>query len=112
MWMGIILSVGAGVYEEIVFRLLLITLLYFTLTTLLKIYKPIGAIISIITAALIFTFMHYVGSLSDSFTYTNFTFRFLAGIVLSTIFLFRGLGVVVYTHVIYDVLTVLKPFQV
>ena len=112
MWMGIILSVGAGVYEEIVFRLLLITLLYFTLTTLLKIYKPIGAIISIITAALIFTFMHYVGSLSDSFTYTNFTFRFLSGIVLSAIFLFRGLGVVVYTHVIYDVLTVLKPFQV
>ncbi len=111
-WMGIILSVGAGVYEEIVFRLLLITALYFVLTTLLKTSKPFGAMISIIAAALIFTAMHYVGTLSDGFTYTNFTFRLLSGIVLSVIFMFRGLGIAVYTHAIYDMLSVLRPFQV
>lgn len=112
MWMGIILSVGAGVYEEIVFRLLLLSILYYLFVTLLKINKPISAIVSIILGALIFTSMHYVGTLSDSFTYTNFTFRLLAGIFLSAIFMFRGLGIAVYTHAIYDVLSVLKPFHV
>ncbi len=112
LWMGIILSVGAGVYEEIVFRFLLISLLYFILTNLLKTNKPFGIIISIITAALIFTALHYVGTLGDRFTYTNFMFRLLAGIVLSTIFIFRGLGIAVYTHAIYDVLSVLKPFHI
>lgn len=112
MWLGIILSVGAGVYEEIVFRLLLITSLYFIFTTLLKISKPLSATISIMTGTLLFAAMHYVGTLGDTFTYSNFTFRILAGIVLSTIFMFRGLGVAVYTHALYDVLSVLKPFHV
>lgn len=112
VWMGIILSVGAGVYEEIVFRLLLLSILYYVFVALLKINKPISAVVSIIVGALLFTGMHYVGTLSDSFTYTNFTFRLLAGIFLSAIFLFRGLGIAVYTHAIYDVLSVLKPFHV
>ncbi len=112
MWMGIILSVGAGVYEEIVFRLLLLTVLYYLLVTLLKIHKPVSAIMSILLGALIFTCMHYVGTLSDTFTYTNFSFRLLAGIFLSAVFMFRGLGIAVYTHAIYDVLSVLKPFHV
>ena len=112
LWTGIVLSIGAGVYEEIVFRLLLITALYFIFVNLLKINKPFSAIISILVGALIFTAMHYMGTLKDSFTYASFTFRLLSGIVLSAIFMFRGLGVVVYTHAIYDVLTVLKPFHV
>jgi len=112
IWMGIILSIGAGVYEEIVFRLLLLSVLYFIFTSLLKIYKPISAAISIFLGALIFTSMHYVGTLSDSFTYTNFTFRFLSGLALSVVFMLRGLGIVVYTHAIYDVLSVIKPFHV
>jgi membrane protease YdiL (CAAX protease family) len=110
-FLGIILSVGAGVYEEIVFRLLLLSALYFIFTNLLKINKPIGVTISVILGALVFTSMHYLGALSDNFTYTNFTFRLLSGLVLSTIFMLRGLGIAVYTHSIYDVLSVLKPFH-
>lgn len=111
-WMGIILSVGAGVYEEIVFRLLLLSVLYYLLVTLLKISKPVSAITSIVLGALLFTGMHYMGTLGDTFTYTNFSFRLLAGIFLSAVFMFRGLGIAVYTHAIYDVLSVLKPFHV
>lgn len=111
IWMGIILSIGAGVYEEIVFRLILITSLYFLFTVLLKINKPISATISVVTGALLFTMMHYVGTFGDTFTYTSFTFRMLSGIVLSAIFLSRGLGIAVYTHAIYDVFTVLKSFH-
>ncbi|KKO19540.1 MAG: hypothetical protein DCC43_14695 [Candidatus Brocadia sp.] len=112
MWLGVILSIGAGVYEEIVFRLLLITALSFIFATLLKVSKPLSAVISIMTAALLFTAMHYVGTLGDVFTNANFTFRALSGVILSAIFLFRGLGIAVYTHAIYDVLSVIKPFHV
>ena len=112
VWQGIVLSIGAGVYEEIVFRLLLVTLLYFIFTKLLKIKKPLSAIASVLIGAFIFTSVHYIGTLKDSFTYAGFTFRLLAGLVLSAIFMFRGLGVVVYTHAIYDVLTILKPFHI
>ena len=112
MWQGIVLSVGAGVYEEIVFRLLLITVLYFVFTKLLKIKKPLSAIASVLIGALIFATVHYTGTLKDSFTYASFMFRLLSGLILSAIFMFRGLGVVVYTHAIYDVFTVLKPFHV
>ncbi|MBM4054624.1 MAG: CPBP family intramembrane metalloprotease [Planctomycetes bacterium] len=108
---GILLSVGAGVYEEIVFRLLLVSALYFGITKILKTSKPLGAVMSILFSALIFTLMHYIGSLSGEFTYTSFMFRILSGIVLSCIFMFRGIGIAVYTHAIYDVFALLKLFQ-
>lgn len=112
-WLGIILSVGAGVYEEIVFRFLLLLFLYnFIFIKLLKIRKPLAAAISIFLAALIFTSLHYVGSSGDSFTCASFTFRLMSGLFLSALYMFRGLGIAVYTHAMYDIMTVLKPFQV
>jgi len=85
---------------------------FFIFTKLLKIKKSLSAIASVLIGAFIFTSVHYIGTLKDSFTYAGFTFRLLAGLVLSAIFMFRGLGVVVYTHAIYDVLTILKPFHI
>jgi membrane protease YdiL (CAAX protease family) len=112
LWMQLTLSIGAGVYEEIVFRLILITLFCYIFVVFFKMHKPTSTIISILLAAFIFTMMHYVGTFGDNFTYTNFMFRLLAGIVLSVIFIFRGLGIAVYTHAIYNVFLVLRSFQV
>ncbi|WP_347274888.1 CPBP family glutamic-type intramembrane protease [Candidatus Kuenenia sp.] len=108
---GILLSIGAGVYEEIVFRLLLVSAFYLFITKVLKASKPLSAVVSIIFSALIFTIMHYIGGLSGTFTYTSFMFRMLSGIILACIFMFRGLGIAVYTHAIYNVFAVLKLFQ-
>ena len=52
--------------------------------------------------------MHYTGAIGDSFSVHSFLFRFVAGIILSAIFIFRGLGIAVYTHATYDVLTVFR----
>lgn len=105
--MQIILSVGAGVYEEIVFRFLLLGALNLLFSRILNMRKAAGIVLSIIIASTIFSAIHYIGSLSDTFTSGSFMFRFLAGALLSTIYIFRGLGVAVYTHAIYDVLLVL-----
>ena len=105
---GIILSIGAGVYEEIVFRLLLLSALYFIFVKMCKINDGIGGFLSIVIGAVIFSSMHYIGALSDTFSTESFLFRFMAGLILSTIFIFRGLGIAVYTHALYDVWVVLK----
>ena len=103
----LILSIGAGVYEEIVFRLFLLTVLVFLLNKIFRFNKTIVAILSIIIGSALFSGIHYVGSLSDTFTSASFAFRFLAGAILSAIYLFRGLGIAVYTHALYDVMLVL-----
>lgn len=104
--MQIILSVGAGVYEEIVFRLILLTVLNLLFVRVFRLNKATGIVLSIIIGSTLFSAIHYVGSLSDTFTSVSFIFRFLAGIVLATIFMLRGLGIAVYTHAIYDVMLV------
>ncbi|MGR3177695.1 MAG: CPBP family intramembrane glutamic endopeptidase [Candidatus Anammoxibacter sp.] len=106
--MQIVLSVGAGVYEEIVFRLILLTVLNLLFCKVLRLNKTMGIVLSIIVGSVLFSSIHYVGSLSDTFTSSSFIFRFLAGAVLATIFMLRGLGIAVYTHAIYDVMLVIN----
>ena len=106
--MQIVLSVGAGVYEEIVFRLILLTVLNLLFVRVFRLNKTMGIVLSIIIGSVLFSAIHYVGSLSDTFTSSSFIFRFLAGAVLATIFMLRGLGIAVYTHAIYDVMLVIN----
>ncbi|HJO56113.1 MAG TPA: CPBP family glutamic-type intramembrane protease, partial [Candidatus Scalindua sp.] len=58
----------------------------------------------------IFSIMHYMGSSDDTFSMHSFSFRLVAGIILSAIFIFRGLGIAVYTHAIYDILVIQKIY--
>ena len=105
---GVIISLGAGVYEEIFFRLLLLSIICFVFVKVFKINTLIGSLLSILICAGIFSSMHYTGAIGDSFSVHSFLFRFVAGIILSAIFIFRGLGIAVYTHATYDVLTVFR----
>ncbi|HOD41708.1 MAG: CAAX amino terminal protease self- immunity [bacterium ADurb.Bin243] len=98
----IIASIGAGIYEEFVFRYLLITLFIFIFTKYLNLKTVHAAVFAIFWAALIFSGFHYVGELGDKFDAVSFIFRFIAGIILSILFFLRGYGIAVYTHAIYD----------
>ena len=53
--------------------------------------------------ALIFSTFHYIGPYGDPFELPSFTFRTLAGLVFSALYLTRGLGVTAWTHALYDV---------
>ncbi|GJQ59363.1 MAG: hypothetical protein SCALA701_21640 [Candidatus Scalindua sp.] len=105
---GIIISLGAGIYEEIFFRLLLLSGLCFVFIKVGKLSPLVGTLFGILISAAIFSAMHYIGATSDCFSPHSFLFRFLAGIILAVIFTLRGLGIVVYTHAIYDVLVVIR----
>ncbi|PCJ16654.1 MAG: hypothetical protein COB02_15620 [Candidatus Cloacimonadota bacterium] len=106
-WVNAMLSFGAGLHEELVFRLILIELLFFISKNIYKkksksiIFNP-NAIFALIVSSLIFSYFHYVGSYGDTFEISSFVFRAISGLYLSIIYLGRGFGVSAWTHALYD----------
>ena len=101
----IALSLGAGLYEELFFRVILVSLfLYFFKQFFTKNYTAYA--ISAILAALIFSGVHYIGEYGDFFTFSSFLFRFLFGLALNVIYVIRGFGITAWTHAIYDLIVI------
>jgi hypothetical protein len=99
---GVVLSLGAGIYEELAFRVILVGGLVgiFRASGL----KPRSArIFSAILAALAFSAFHYIGPYGDPWSLSSFLFRALAGLAFSVLFLVRGFGVTAWTHALYDI---------
>jgi hypothetical protein len=100
---GVVLSLGAGVYEELVFRVLLVGGLWGVLRSSGAGRRAAGVFAAGL-AAIVFSAFHYVGPYGDPFTLSSFLFRFLAGLAFSVLFLTRGFGVTAWTHALYDVI--------
>ncbi len=104
------LSIGAGLYEELVFRVVLVGGLFWLLQ-LLPLPDKAAYVTAAVVGALLFSWVHYIGSLGDVFTVSSFLFRFLFGLALNAIFLVRGFGVAAWTHALYDVFVVTGLFR-
>jgi hypothetical protein len=99
----IMLSLGAGIYEELLFRVLLVGALALGARRVLG-WRPIPAgIAAAVAGALLFSLFHYVGPYGDLWSLPSFTFRFLAGLAFSALFLLRGFGITAWTHALYDI---------
>lgn len=99
------LSIGAGLYEELLFRVLLVGGLFWLFSKIMP-QKKYHYLLAALLGALVFSAVHHIGALGDPFTLPVFFFRFLFGLVLNAIFLVRGFGVAAWTHAIYDILIV------
>jgi len=99
----VITYVGAGIYEEVLFRLGLFTVLCFLLRLVL-IPKLIAIPLAGIVAALIFAAAHHVGQNGEEVVAAKFLFRTLAGLYFTALFVTRGFGVAVGAHAGYDIL--------
>ena len=103
---GIVLSLGAGIYEELVFRVLLVG-------GLLALFGALGAskraagIYAALLAALLFSAFHYIGPYAYPLELQSFVFRFIAGLAFSALFIVRGFGIAAWTHALYDVFLVI-----
>lgn len=100
----LVLAIGAGLYEEIVFRLIFLGGLYLVGTRIFGINKWVTFAVCAVVSSAIFSLVHHLGSLGDDFEMSIFAFRFVAGMILALIFWVRGLAVAVYTHAIYDII--------
>lgn len=94
---------GAGVYEETLFRLALIPV-FFGLLRALRTPPVLASAAAVTFSSLLFSLAHHAGTPGESFTWFAFIFRWLAGIYFAWVFVVRGFGVAVGTHTAYDVI--------
>jgi Type II CAAX prenyl endopeptidase Rce1-like len=100
------LSLGAGLYEELLFRVLLVALIANGLR-LLGFARTTSGVVAVLAGALVFSAFHYIGPLGDPLRLESFVFRALAGVAFSALYLARGFGITAWTHALYDVAVLL-----
>ncbi len=88
---------GAGLYEEALFRLASIPLLFRVLRLVLVPALP-ACTLAITASSLLFSLAHHAGAPGEAFTWFAFVFRWLAGVFFAWVFVARGFGVAVGTH--------------
>ena len=98
----LMLSVGAGLYEELFFRVLLVTGLATGARIVLGLGARAAGLFAVLVGAFVFSAFHYVGPYGDQFSLQSFTFRMLSGIAFSGLYLLRGFGITAWTHALYD----------
>ena len=101
------ISVGAGLYEELLFRMVLIAVIHTLLVDAAKLSHAAGATVAVVVSAAAFTVYHPVRDAVGTVSVRKVAFFFLAGLYFAGIFVLRGFGIVVAVHALYDVVTVL-----
>ncbi|MDP6543036.1 MAG: hypothetical protein QGH60_03540 [Phycisphaerae bacterium] len=103
---GIMIGIGGGIYEEFVFHLLAIGIIMFVFVDLGTLPKIPVAIFAVAVTAVLFALSHmhippFYGM--ETFSPRAFAFRMAAGLYLGALFLLRGFGVAVGTHVMWNI---------
>lgn len=111
---GVVMSCGAGFYEELAFRVLLYGggawLIGWIMidratppTASVKMRVFFARAAWALVAAGVFSFTHYTGALGDKFDVRSFVFRWVCGLCLTAIYAARGFAAGVWAHAVYDV---------
>ena len=102
------LAIGAGIYEEFLFRVLLIAGLSGILGFVFMWDKTFKNIIAVVLSGGIFSAFHFMGEYGDFFSMELFLIRFFAGLILGALYMYRGFGITAYTHSIYDLIVLIR----
>jgi len=108
----IVTSMGAGIYEELVFRLILICGLMLLFQDIMRIGRQNSIVLSVLVSAALFSAHHHIDFLSgqvnqrDLFNWSVFIFRTIAGVYFAVLFAIRGFGITAGTHIFYDIIAV------
>jgi hypothetical protein len=96
------LSIGAGVYEELLFRFVLLTGILLVLVRVFRFPLTPSFLLATVLSAAAFACFHYWSPNGETFAARSFLFRFLAGTAFGVLYVLRGFGVAAYTHAFYD----------
>ena len=106
----IVTGIGAGIYEELIFRLILICALMILFQNVLQLSRQNSIILAVFVSAALFSAYHHIDFFSgqlyqtDPFNWTEFGFRTIAGIYFAILFAVRGFGITAGTHAFYDII--------
>jgi hypothetical protein len=98
----LMLSLGAGLYEELFFRVLMVSGITALGVTVLGWSRRTAVIVAVVASAFIFSAFHYIPPYGDKLELASFTFRFFSGLAFSALYVVRGFGVTAWTHALYD----------
>jgi len=107
---SIVTGVGAGIYEELVFRLILICALMVLFQDVIGLSHQNAVVLAIMISAALFSAHHHIvwidGHLGRCapFNWTEFGFRTIAGVYFAVLFAIRGFGITAGTHAFYDII--------
>ena len=106
---GLVVNLGSGVYEEFLFRVVLLSgVVYFLqrVNAVRQIWPRY--VVAILLTSMLFAAFHYLKIFGEAVTLESFLFRFFAGLVFSLMFICRGYGVTAYAHSFYNVFLMLR----
>jgi len=109
---SIVAGIGAGIYEELVFRLILICVLMLVFQDVLGLSRRNSIILAVLVSAVLFSAHHHIDFLTgqpnpgDPFNLIVFGFRTVAGIYFAVLFAIRGFGITAGTHAFYNIIAV------
>ena len=95
--------IGAGVYEEVMFRLLLVPAA-FMIFRMFEFPAKWAAVMAAICTSFLFAVAHHIGPSAEALNLFAFSFRVTAGLFFASVFLLRGFGITVGCHAAYDLL--------
>jgi membrane protease YdiL (CAAX protease family) len=103
---ALVISLGAGLYEELLFRVILVGALVWIAKHLMGWGPTAASIFAVLGGALVFSAFHYIGPYGDRMELGSFVFRTIAGLAFSGLYVTRGFGITAWTHALYDVFLV------
>ena len=98
---ALVISLGAGVHEELIFRLLLMGMGGLVLARFLP-SRALAVLLAALVSSLLFALAHHYGAHGEVFELSAFLYRAIAGLVFAAIFYYRSLAHAVYSHFFYD----------
>lgn len=110
---NIVTGIGAGIYEELVFRLILICILIVIFQDLIGMDHLNSIVLSVLVSAALFSAYHHIDFFTgrpnavDPFDLTEFIFRTIAGIYFAILYAIRGFGITAGTHAFYNIMAVI-----
>lgn len=99
----VVTYVGAGIYEEVLFRLGLFSVVCFLLRAVM-LPRAVAIALAAFGAAVTFAAAHHLGPSGEEVVTAKFLFRVAAGLFFTALYVARGFGVAVGAHAGYDVL--------
>jgi membrane protease YdiL (CAAX protease family) len=104
---NLILSLGAGIYEELIFRVFFLFIFYRLTQFIFKSMSHFSTqFFALFISSILFSLFHFMGP--ESFSQDAFTIRFIAGILLGLLYINRGFGITAITHSFYDIFVIFQ----
>lgn len=110
-WQGrATIAIGAGIYEELLFRMVGLALVHFVIVDLLLIKDVPGRVAAVLATSLAFALYHNGVLAGGTVDWALLIYYMIAGAYFGSLYLLRGFGIVVAVHALYDIVVLVRPF--